>query len=154
MKIRNVILICAIIFLLILILQTQSYAVEQTKFSIEINKVDEDYNKIAGGIFEIVQDANTLSITTDNNGTFTSEEITITSENQEFVFEITEITAPSGYVKLNNPFRLRVKTGLNHDKTAYIIYEATLEDMEGKEILRYRSNIRKRNRCYNNNYTK
>lgn len=63
-----------------------------------------------------------------------TDEITIESENQEFVLKIQETQIPKGYNGLNAPFYLRVKTGLNYEKTAYIVYQATLEDEEGNEF--------------------
>ena len=135
MKNIKIIATISIFFIVLLLFTKSTYAVEQTTFKIEINKVDENGSPLDGADITVINEPSSILVTDLGNGKFETAKITIETENQEFLFRIEEIIAPKGYKGLEKPMYLRVKTGLNYEKTAYIVYQATLEDADGNEFL-------------------
>ena len=134
MKNIKILVTISMILIALILLTKSTYAVEQTKFKIEINKVDENGEPLEGAEFGVQNEPRSILVTDIGNGKFQTAEITIETENQEFLFKIEETKTPKGYKGLDAPFYLRVKTGLNYEKTAYIVYQATLEGAEGNEF--------------------
>lgn len=65
-KIR--LLVCmAIMFITTILITNSTYAVEQTKFKININKVDENGEQLDGAAFSVMNDTTNVSVTDNGN---------------------------------------------------------------------------------------
>ncbi len=117
------------------VIKVEKEEVKEGNFKVNINKVDENGNLLLGAGFTMVTDTRQSIILTDNgDGTFSTSEMEIISEGQEFIFDIEEITVPSGYTGIVGPIRIKVTTKLSTDETKYIINELKFIDTAGKEI--------------------
>ena len=67
---------------------------------------------------------------TSTNGILNSEKVVITDISTKDKFTITEVNAPSGYVKLDEPLDVYVTKGLNADKTKYIVTGVAFDEKE------------------------
>ena len=117
------------------VIKVEKEEVKEGNFKININKVDENGNLLLGAGFTLVTDNRQPIILTDNgDGTFSTSDIEILEEGQEFIYDIEEITAPSGYKKLDGTFRIKIITKLSTDKTEYVIDQIKFIDTTGTEI--------------------
>ena len=96
------------------VIKVEKEEILEGKFNLNINKVDEDGNLLPGAAFTIItEDRRVITVTNNGDGTFTTEDIAITTEGQEFIFEIEEITVPGGYTGIVGPFKVKITTKLN-----------------------------------------
>lgn len=117
------------------VIKVEKEEVKEGNFKLNINKVDENGNLILGAGFSISTDKGQPVILKDNgDGTFSTAEMEITSEGQEFIFDIEETTVPSGYTGITDTIRIKIVTRLSSDETTYIIDELKFIDTTGLEI--------------------
>ena len=117
------------------VIKVEKEEILEGKFNLNINKVDEEGNLLPGAAFTIItEDRRVITVTNNGDGTFTTEDIAITTEGQEFIFEIEEITVPGGYTGIVGPFKVKITTKLNTAGTGYIVDEIKFLDSTGAEI--------------------
>ena len=117
------------------VIKVEKEEILEGKFNLNINKVDEEGNLLPGAAFTIItEDRRVIAITNNGDGTFTSADIAITSEGEEFIFEIEEIKVPGGYIGIVEPFKVKITTKLNTTGTGYIVDEIKFLDSTGAEI--------------------
>ena len=94
------------------------------KYNIEILKVDEQQQPVAGVEFNV----NNNVITTDVNGIVKvlTQDATVTKENEKYEYTITEVNTKEQFVKLKNPVKVVLTTGLRtaSNKTYYSVVNA------------------------------
>ena len=105
-------------------------------FKVVLEKRDEKGNLLFGAEFTMISEdrQNQITITNNGDGTFDCPEIAITEENQEFIYEIEEISTPTGYVGLNGAIKIKITTQLNSDGTKYILKDVNFVNTEGTPI--------------------
>jgi len=94
------------------------------KYNIEIVKVDEQGNTVDGVEFNV----NNNVIATNINGTakVLTQDATVTKENEKYEYTITEVSTKEQFVKLKNPVKVILTTGLRTtaNKTYYSVVNA------------------------------
>lgn len=117
------------------VIKVEKEEVLEGKINININKVDQNENLLSGAAFTIITgDRQVITLTNNGDGTFSTGDIEITEEGQEFTFEIEEITVPNGYLGLTEPIRIKITTKKSEDGTKYVINEMKFLDASGEEI--------------------
>ena len=105
-------------------------------FNIVLEKVDENGNLLYGAEFTMItEDRKVITITNNGDGTFNSPLIPITKEGEVFIYEIEEISTPSGYIGIDGVIRIRVTTRLNTAGTRYIIDAVDFINTTGEPIV-------------------
>lgn len=103
-------------------------------FKLNINKVDKDGKLIPGAEFTIItEDRQVITLTNNGDGTFSTDNIDITEEGQEFIYEIQEIVVPSGYIGMNGTFKIKITTKKSEDGTKYVLDEIKFLDNDNIE---------------------
>lgn len=106
------------------------------EFDVVLEKRDENGNLLFGADFTMItEDRKTITISNNGDGTFNSPKIQITEEGQEFIYEIEEISTPSGYIGINGTIKIKVTTKLNADKTKYVIDDVQFINATGEPIV-------------------
>lgn len=105
-------------------------------FNIVIEKVDEDGNLLFGATFTMqTEDRELITIINNGDGTFSVPNIPIKENGQEFIYEIEEISAPSGYIKINGAIKVKITTKLNETGDRYILDKAEFINATGEPIV-------------------
>lgn len=104
------------------VLKVEKEEIIEGDFNITLNKVDKNGNLLFGAEFTMItEDRQVITITNNQDGTFNSPTIPITEDGQEFIYEIEEISAPSGYIGINGRIKVKVTTKLNTTQNKYVI---------------------------------
>ena len=102
---------------------------------IVLEKRDKNGNLLYGAEFTMItDDRQVITITNNGDGTFNCPMIPITEEGQEFIYEIEEISAPSGYIGINGKIRIKIKTKLNEERNRYVLDTAEFINTDGEPI--------------------
>ena len=105
-------------------------------FNVVLEKRDEKGNLLFGAEFTMItEDRKVITITNNGDGTFNCPAIPITYEGQEFIYEIEEISSPSGYIGINGAIKIKITTKLNSEGTRYIIDKVNFINSTGNTIV-------------------
>lgn len=105
-------------------------------FNVVIEKVDENGNLLFGATFTMqTEDRELITIINNGDGTFTAPNIPIKEEGQEFIYEIEEISAPSGYIRINGAIKIKITTKLNEAGDKYVLDKAEFINTTGLPIV-------------------
>ena len=108
------------------ILKVEKEEIIEGEFEVVVEKRDENGNLLFGAEFTMItEDRQVITITNNGDGTFNCEPIKITELNQEFIFDLEEISAPSGYIGINGAIKVKVTTKLSNDGKKYVIDQVT-----------------------------
>lgn len=105
-------------------------------FNVVIEKVDENGNLLFGATFTMqTEDRELITIINNGDGTFTAPNIPIKEEGQEFIYEIEEISAPGGYIRINGAIKIKITTKLNEAGDKYVLDKAEFINTTGLPIV-------------------
>jgi len=121
--------------------------IKKGEFNIEIKKIDKDAKTDKNGEIPVLSGAQfTLKDEADENGkakvlqcdekgfAILEDSIKIDEDAQCFIYTITEAVTPGGYIGLQDPFKICVKTGLDEEKTEYVVKDVYFVDDNKERI--------------------